>query len=409
MQARLPLIFILVTMVIDAMGIGLIIPVMPDLLREVSHGTLAEAALWGGILTTLYALMQFACGPLIGNLSDRFGRRPVLLISLAVMSVDYVVIALAGSIWVLMAGRVLGGVAAATQSTATAFMADISTPDQKAARFGLIGAAFGLGFVLGPVIGGLLAGYGTRAPFWAAAALAAVNLVFGYFALPESLTAARRRAFDWRRANPFGALMHMGEIPGVTRLIVVFFLYQVAFFVYPSVWAYFGTERFGWGPRMIGLSLAGFGVAMAVVQGVLIGHVIRWLGERGTVLYGLAFNAVAFLALALVTDGTTALILTPLTALGAVVTPALQGMMSRAVPDDAQGALQGLLTSAGAMAMIVSPFVMTQVFYAFTAERTAFYLPGAPFLLSMALMAACAAVFLMRPRTVGAAADRPAE
>lgn len=398
MRQRLPLVFILITMMIDAMGIGLILPVMPDLLREVSGGSLGQAALWGGILSTLYAVMQFACGPLLGNLSDRYGRRPVLLISLAVMAVDYVVIALAGKMWILLAGRLVGGITAATQSTATAYMADISTPEQKAARFGLIGAAFGLGFVLGPVLGGLLAGWGTRAPFYAAAALAALNLAFGYLVLPESLAPSSRRPFAWRQANPFGALLHIGTMPGVSRLVLLFFLYQVAFFVYPSVWSYFATERFDWGPQMIGLSLAAFGIAIAFVQGVMIRLVLAWLGDRGTILYGLVFNAFAFLALALVTDGTTALILTPLTALGAVVTPALQGAMSRAVPGDAQGALQGLLTSAGALAMIVSPFVMTQVFYAFTAPRAAIYLPGAPFLVSMALMGACAAVFLGRSR-----------
>ena len=349
-------------------------------------------------LPTSFAVMQFLCGPLLGSLSDRFGRRPVLLVSLAVMSLDYLVIALAGSIWILVAGRIVGGMAAATQSTATAFVADISTPEQKAARFGLVGAAFGMGFVLGPVIGGLLAEFGTRAPFYMAAALAAVNLVFGFFILPETVTDRIRRPFAWRRANPLGALMDVGRLPGVGRLVLLFFLYQVAFFVYPSIWAYFTEARFGWEPRMIGVSLASFGISLALVQGVLIRVILKYLGDRGTVIYGLAFNACAFVALALVTDGTTALILTPLTALGAVVTPALQGLMSRAIPDNAQGGLQGVLTSAGALAMIVSPLIMTQVFWVFTRQDAWLVLPGAPFLVSMGLMGVCAIVFLRRPR-----------
>ncbi|MBJ3762434.1 TCR/Tet family MFS transporter [Maribius pontilimi] len=402
MKTRLPLTFILITLVIDAMGIGLVLPVMPDLIEQVSGGTLAEAALWGGILSTSFAVMQFLCGPMLGSLSDRYGRRPVLLVSLLVMSLDYLVIALAGSIWVLLAGRIVGGIAASTQSTATAFVADISSPSQKAARFGMVGAAFGVGFVLGPLIGGVLAEYGTRAPFYMASVLAALNMVFGYFILPETVTDRIRRPFSWTRANPLGALMDLGRMDGVTRLVVMFFLYQVAFFVYPAIWAYFAKARFGWDPQMIGLSLAGFGIALAVVQGWLIRYILRWLGDRGTVIYGLIFNTFAFIALAFVANGTLALILTPLTALGAVVTPALQGLMSRAIPDNAQGGLQGLLTSAGALAMIVSPLIMTQVFWVATADSTPFYLPGAPFLVSMVLMFACGWVFMGRPRTARA-------
>lgn len=393
-KGRLPLVFILLTLVIDAMGIGLVLPVMPDLIKSVGGATLAEAAIWGGILSTSFAVMQFLFGPLLGSLSDRFGRRPVLLVSLAVMAADYLVIALAGSIWILLAGRIVGGIAASTQSTATAFVADISTPSQKAARFGLVGAAFGMGFVLGPVLGGLLAEFGTRAPFYMAAALAAMNFVFGYFILPETVTDTIRRPFAWKRANPLGALLDVGRLPGVSRLVLMFFLYQVAFFVYPAIWAYFTQARFGWDPKMIGLSLASFGISLAVVQGGLIRVIMRVLGERGTIIYGLAFNALAFVSLAFVTNGTLALILTPLTALGAVVTPALQGLMSRAIPDNAQGGLQGVLTSAGALAMIVSPLIMTQVFWVFTRQDAWIVFPGAPFLVSMMLMGVCAIVFV---------------
>ena len=397
MRDRLPLIFILITVMIDSMGIGLILPVMPDLIRKIDGGTLAEAAIWGGILTTSFAVMQFLFGPTLGSLSDRFGRRPVLLLTLFILTLDYLVMALAGTIWLLLAGRIVGGITAATQSTATAFIADISKPHEKAARFGLIGAAFGMGFVLGPLVGGLLAEFGTRAPFYAAAALAAANLVFGYFVLPETVTDAIRRPFEWRRANPLGALAAVGHLPGIKPLLAVFFLYQVAFWVYPSVWAYFTRARFGWEPGMVGLSLALFGIAIALVQGGLIRVALAQLGERGTVIYGLCFNFAAFLAVAFVTDGTAALILTPLLALGAVVTPALQGMMSQTVADNAQGELQGVLASANAVAMILSPFLMTQVFAAFTAEGTTLHFPGAPFLVSMGLMLACLAIYLSRP------------
>lgn len=397
---RLPLIFILTTTVIDSMGIGLILPVMPALLKEVSDIALADAALYGGVLATAFAVMQFLFGPVIGALSDRFGRRPVLLISLFVMSLDYLVMAVAGSFWLLFAGRIVGGITAATQATAMAYVADISKPEEKAARFGLVGAAFGVGFVLGPLIGGLLAEFGTRAPFYAAALLAALNMIMGFLVLPETVTDAKRRPLTLRRTNPFGAFLHVGQTPGLGRLLLLFFLYQVAFVVYPSVWAYFTEERFGWSPGMIGLSLAAFGISIAIVQGGLISLIIRLLGERGTVIYGLAFNFCAFGAMAIVESGTVALLLTPLTALGAVVTPAVQGIMSRLTADDSQGELQGVLSSTAALGMIVSPLIMTQIFSVFARESAPIYLPGAPFVLSMALMVACAAVFLFRERPV---------
>lgn len=395
---RLPLIFVIATTVIDSMGIGLILPVLPSLLREVADIPLADAALYGGVLVTAFAFMQFIFGPIIGALSDRYGRRPIMLISLLVMALDYIVMALAGAFWILLVGRMIGGVAAATQSTAYAFMADISKPEEKAARFGIIGAAFGMGFVFGPLLGGLLAEFGTRAPFYAAAALAALNLVFGYFVMPETLKDENRRPLSLARANPFGAFKNVSTSPLMRRLLVLFFLYQVAFMVYPSIWAYYTEARFGWEPRMIGLSLAAFGIAMAIVQGGLIRYILRWLGDRGTILYGLAFNFFAFIILAFVESGFLAIIFIPLTALGAVVTPAVQGMMSRATSDNSQGELQGVLSSTSALATIISPLIMTQIFAAFAREDAAYFLPGAPFLLSMVLMVLCAVVFLATPR-----------
>ncbi|MEM9707269.1 MAG: TCR/Tet family MFS transporter [Pseudomonadota bacterium] len=394
----LPLIFILVTVAIDAMGVGLILPVTPDLIREINGGNLSEAALWGGILATSYAVMQFICGPAMGALSDRFGRRPVLLLTLALLSLDYLVMAVAGTLWLLFIGRIVAGVAAATQATALAFIADISKPEEKAVRFGMVSAAFGLGFVVGPLIGGLLAEFGTRAPFYAAAAISAANLVFGWFVLPETVTDRIRRPFEVARANPFGAFAALRHYPAISRLMLMFFLYQVAFMVYPSVWAYFTQARFGWSPTMTGISLASFGLSLALVQGVLIRGILARFGDRMTVIYGLGFNAVAFLAIGLVTNGTVALFLTPITSLGAVVMPALQGFLSRAAPDDAQGELQGLMSSATALALILSPLISTSVFAAFTRDEAPIFLPGAPFLVSMLLMGACYFVFMAPER-----------
>lgn len=391
---RLPVLFILVTVTLDAIGIGLIMPIMPDLILEVQGGTLASAAIWGGVLTTVFAFMQFLFGPIIGNLSDRFGRRPVLLISLVVMSADYLVMAVAGSIWLLLIGRIVGGITAATHSAANAYIADISKPADKAANFGLLGAGFGVGFVLGPLIGGLLGEYGTRAPFYAAAVLAALNFVFGYFILTETVTDQIRRPFNWARANPFGAFKHMSSLPGVRRLLIVFFIYSVAFHVYPSIWPYFTQERFGWSPQMIGISLALFGTMMAIVQGGLIRIILSRLGEWRTIIYGIAFDIAAFGALAVVTSGTIALVLTPMASLGAATVPAMTGIMSQLVGDDEQGALQGVMASTGALAMIVSPMLMTSVFAEFTHEGAPIYLPGAPFLVSMLLMTVALVIFL---------------
>ncbi|MEL6620696.1 MAG: TCR/Tet family MFS transporter [Pseudomonadota bacterium] len=397
---KLPVLFILITVMIDAMGIGLIVPVMPDLIQEVRGMGLGTAALWGGVLSTVFALMQFLFGPLIGALSDRYGRRPVLLVSLVVMALDYIVMAVAGTIWLLLAGRIVGGITAATQSTANAYMADISAPSDKAANFGLIGAAFGLGFVLGPVIGGLLAEYGTRAPFYAAAALAGLNAVFGYFVLTETVTDRIRRPFAWRRANPLGVFKHLGRLHGLAPLLLVYFIYQLAFGVYPAVWAYYTAERFSWSPGMVGLSLGLFGISMALVQGGLIRPVLRVLAERGAVIYGHVADIGVFLLIGMVSSGTLLLILTPLAALPAVITPALQGIMSKAVGDDEQGELQGALTSISALAMILSPLMMTGAFYGFTRPSSGYYLPGAPFFLAACLMALALFVFLRTSKLV---------
>ncbi|KPD14065.1 TCR/Tet family MFS transporter [Phaeobacter sp. 11ANDIMAR09] len=391
---RLPLFFVLATVMIDAMGIGLIMPIMPNLLLEVQGGSLADAAIWGGILSTAFAVMQFLFSPVLGSLSDALGRRPVLLISLLVMTLDYLVMALAGSLWLLLVGRIVGGITAATHATAGAYIADISKPAEKAANFGLLGAAFGAGFVLGPLLGGVLGELGTRAPFYAAAILAGLNFTLGWFVMRETVTDETRRAFDWRRANPLGAFRAMARIPGITGLLWVYFLYSVAIYVYPAIWAYFTAEQFGWQPRMIGISLAVYGICMAVVQGGLLRYLVRWIGERRTVLWGQIFDFGAFGILAVISSGSLALLLIPISALGAVVQPALQGLMSRAVADNQQGELQGVMTAVHALAMVISPLMMTTTFALFSDPETAYFLPGAPFVLALILMGIGALVFL---------------
>lgn len=401
MNSRLPIYFIVLTVIIDSMGIGLILPVMPALIQEVSGGDLSGAALWGGVLATAFAVMQFLFGPTLGNLSDRFGRRLVLLTSLFFMVLDYLLMAFAWTIWLLLIGRLIGGITAATHSTANAYMADISKPEDKAANFGLIGAGFGIGFVFGPVLGGLLAEYGARAPFYAAALLAAANFVFGWAVLPETVTDAIRRPFRWKRANPLGAFYHIGSLPGLRKMMIVVFVYGIAFFVYPAIWAYFGIERFGWSEQMIGLSLGLFGICTAIVQAVLIRPIIARLGERKTVFLGLGIDIVAFVFLAFVTNGWLALAFTPITAFGSVAGPALQGLMSRIAPDDQQGELQGTISSINAVAMIVAPLLMTQIFWFFARPESSLYLPGAPFLLS-ALLVLIAIAILASERTAPA-------
>jgi len=277
-------------------------------------------------------------------------------------------------------------------------MADISKPEDKAANFGLIGAAFGIGFVLGPLIGAALATFGTRAPFYAAAALAAGNFAFGYFILPETVTDKIRRPFSWKRANPVGAFKYIGQLPGLKKLLSIAFLYEVAFFVYPGVWAYYGAAQFGWGPGMIGVSLGAFGVSIALAQGLLIRPIISSFGERNTVIIGLCISIGCFIALSFLTNGWIAVALTPLSALGSIAQPALQGIMSRTAADDQQGELQGALSSIKAIATIMSPLLVTQTFWYFTNENAPFFAPGAPFLLSGMIMAGCIGIFLTRPK-----------
>ena len=391
--------FVLLTVLIDATGMGLIFPVMPDLLEELTGQNLSGAAVWGGILGTAYAAMQFLFGPVVGNLSDAYGRRPVMLTALFVMTLDYVLLAVAHTVTLILIGRIVGGILAATHATAAAYMADISTPEEKGRNFGLIGAAFGVGFVLGPVIGSLASTIDLRAPFWIAGGLAFANMVFDYFVLPETVMRSIRRPFSWRRANPLASFSAVGKLPGIAPLLAVFALFNLAGYVYPAVWSFFGKARFGWDPLHIGLSLAAFGIAIAFVQGVLVGPAIRRFGPGRTVVLGFVLEIAAFVFYGFVTSPLWAMALTPLAAIAGLGGPALQQIMSNLARDDQQGELQGVLSSVAAIAMGVSPLIMTAIFAFFTRENTLIYAPGMPFLAAAAMMLVALAIFVRARRS----------
>lgn len=397
MQNRLALVFILATVLIDAIGIGIIFPVMPDLIEDVTGGTLSDAALWGGVLATCFAVMQFLFGPVVGNLSDRFGRRPVMLTALAVMAVDYTIMAVAGTIWILLIGRLVAGITAATYTTASAYMADISAKKDRAKNFGLIGAAFGLGFIAGPFLGSLLSTLGIRAPFWGAAALAAANLAFGFAILPESVTDKIRRPFSWARANPLNSFRAIGQLPGLGRLLTLYLVYHVALHVYEAVWAFYGKAQFGWTPYMIGISLATYGLFFTLVQAFAIGPLIRRFGEYRAALYGLFIEIIACVVFSVLTSGPFAIIFTAFAAFGSISGPAMQGLMSNGTPDDQQGELQGVIASMTAMGMILSPLLMNGTFAWFTRPDAVFHAPGAPFVLAAVLLVGCVIILAARP------------
>ncbi len=395
MQSRLPILIICLNLVIDAMGIGLILPVMPFLLEDLRGFGVSDAALWGGILSFIYATMQFLFGPLVGNLSDWVGRRPVVILSLVALGIDYFLMALAPTMALLIVARVISGIAGATYSTASAYLADISPPEKRAANFGLIGASFGVGFVVGPLIGGLLGEFGPRAPFWAAGVLALLNAGVAVFFLPESLKPENRRRFEWKRANPVLALAALRHVPELGGLVAVTFLLGVASWVYPAVWSYYTIYVFGFSAWMVGVSLTVYGVALAAVQGGLIRPVLRWFGEERTAILGVALVALGMVVLTLVGDPVILFILIPFLALGEVSDPALQGLMTNRVGDDVQGELQGVLASVNGIATMISPLLFAGIFSAFTADGAWLILPGAPFLLA-ALLCAIAGVVLAR-------------
>jgi len=399
-QSKLTLICVLVTILLDMLGYGIILPVLPELIKQLNGGGLAEAAVIGGWLVFAYSLMQFLFGPALGNLSDRFGRRPIILLALAGLTIDYTIMGFANSLVLLFIGHTIAGISGASVATATAYIADITSKEKRAQRFGLIGAAIGLGFIIGPVIGGLLGELGPRWPFYAAAALAAGNLLFGFFVLPESLPVEKRRAFDIRRANPFGALWSLSRNPVVLWLLGALGLFILASQSFPSVWNFFTIEVLDFSSSQIGIALGAFGLGFALSQALLIGPVIKLVGEWTTVLLGMAAAAVAFVGTAFIHSELALYGFLVFGSLAGLAGPAINSLMSRQVPDDAQGELQGAINATNSLAAIVGPLLATQLFRFFTQadKATPGYFPGAPFLGAGILVVAAAIVFVYAAR-----------
>ena len=394
-KTNLPIKIIIFTVILDSVGIGIMIPVLPSLMTDVLPGkTVAEAAVWGGILASIFAVMQFICGPILGSLSDTFGRRPVILVSLIFMAFDYIIMGLATSVWMLLFGRVLGGITASTHSTAAAYVADISSSEQKAARFGYIGAGFGIGFVLGPIIGGLLGEIGPRIPFFAAAIVSALNAAACYFFLPESLKNKNVKQFLLRNINPFNTFKVITKFDSLKVFLLVFLLYSISTAVYAAIWPYFTAERFSWSPGMIGLSLTVYGLCFAFIQGVLVQPTINLIGRYNTVLLGFGTEIVAMVLIAIITNGWFLIALTPLASLGVIGQPALTALMSDQVDERNQGSLQGVISSLTALSMIITPLSMTWILAQFSNQSSEIYFPGAPFIASAILLTICVSVFL---------------
>jgi DHA1 family tetracycline resistance protein-like MFS transporter len=379
------LVFVVVTVLLDIVGFGLIIPVLPRLLVELTGDTVSQAAIDGGWLAFVYAAMQFVCAPILGNLSDRYGRRPVLLFAVGALGVDYVVMGLAPTLAWLFLGRAISGMAGASFTPAYAFVADITPPEKRAQNFGLISAAFGVGFILGPALGGFLGTFGTRTPFFAAGCLSLLNLVYGTLVLPESLPLEARRAFDWRRANPLGTLLQMRKHPVVLGLLGALFLWMVAHQVMPSTWTFYTKFRFGWSEMMIGASLAAAGVVMAVSQATLMRVLVPRLGERRTALAGIAVASVGYFGYGMATASWMMFAWLVTWLLGALVMPSTNALMSHRVEKSAQGELQGAVASLFSLSSIVGPPLMTQLFGRFSAPDAPVHLPGAAFFASTLL------------------------
>ncbi|RYE87885.1 MAG: MFS transporter [Hyphomicrobiales bacterium] len=395
-QSKLTLACVLVTIFLDMLGYGIILPVLPQLITELSGGSVAHAAVIGGYLVFAYSLMQFLFGPALGNLSDRFGRRPIILIALAGLTIDYTIMGFAPSIVFIFIGHTIAGISGASVATATAYIADITPRDKRAHRFGLIGAAFGLGFIFGPVVGGLLGEFGSRWPFYAAAVLAGANLLFGFFVLPESLAKDKRRPFDIRRANPFGVLLSLSKNPVVLWLLGVLGLFVLASQSFPSVWNFFTIEVLSFSSSQIGIALGAFGIGFALSQALLVGYVTKKIGEWSTVLLGMLAAAIAFTGTAFIHSELPLYAFLVFGSLAGLAGPSINSLMSRQVPDDSQGELQGAIHATNSLASILGPLVATQLFSFFTQapKGAPDYFPGAPFLGAGILVLVAAGLFV---------------
>ena len=395
-KARRGLALVFTTLLLDIIGFGIIMPVLPAYLRELTGASISEAAIEGGWLFFVYAAMQFFFAPLIGNLSDRFGRRPILLASVLTFSIDNFICAVAWSYPMLFIGRVLAGISGASYSTSSAFIADVSTDENRARNFGLLGIAFGIGFVIGPVLGGLLGTFGPRVPFYFAAGLAFLNFLVGWFLLPETLTPGHRRAFDWRRANPLGALKQMRNYPGIGWIGLVFFLMTLGHMVYPAVWAFVGSYRYGWSEGQIGLSLGIFGLCGALVMALVLPRVVARLGEWRTAAIGLTFTAVAAFGYAASWQGWMVYVVIVATCLEALADPPLRSLAAAKVPPSAQGELQGAMTSIFSITSIITPLLYTGIFAWFTGAKAPVSFAGAPYVVGGVFLVLSLLVFVTK-------------
>jgi len=387
-QSRSPaLVFIFITMLVDIIGLGIILPVLPALIQELTQGTISDASMYGGWMMFAFAIMQFLFSPILGGLSDRYGRRPVLLASLFGFGLDYIFLAFAPTIGWLFVGRLLAGVCGASITTATAYIADVSTPEKRAQNFGIVGMAFGIGFIVGPVIGGVLGEYGSRIPFLAAAGLTFLNWLYGYFILPESLAPENRRKFDWRRANPVGSLKHLGRYPVILGLVASLVLLYIAAHAVQSTWTFFTIERFNWSTKMVGYSLGMAGLCVAIVQGGLIRVINPRLGPNRSVYVGMMMYTIGLTLFAFSNAGWMMFAFLIPYCLGGIAGPSLQGIISNQVPANEQGELQGALTSLISVTSIIGPPLMTNLFSFFTKEDAFVYFPGAAFLMGAILIA----------------------
>ncbi len=388
------LIFIFVTVLIDILGIGVIIPVLPQLFEEVGGLDSSEASIMGGALTATYAVMQFFFAPILGGLSDKYGRRPLLLIALLGLGIDYLVIVFAPTISWFFVARCIAGICGSSITVANAYIADISTVENRAKNFGMIGAAFGLGFVIGPSLGGLLGDIGTKVPFIVAACLSFINMIYGYFVIPESLAVENRRAFSWKRANPFGTLRQVFNYKMIVGLVVSLFFIYVAANATHANWPYFTKNKFNWGATEIGLSLTFVGVMVSIVQGGVIGPVVKKIGEIKAVYLGLFFNVLGLSLLGIVPEAWMLYAVIVPYAFGGLAGPSLQSLMTAQVPKNAQGELQGGLTSVMTVSSIIGPLVMTGIFRYYTNPENDVYFPGAPFILGTVM--ALVSIFIAR-------------
>ena len=379
--------FIFVTAIMDVLSLGVMIPVLPNLVKAFGGGDTAVAADWNVLFATTWGVMQFFCSPILGLMSDRFGRRPLILTSIFGLGVDFLFMAFAPNLWWLFVGRIFNGMTAASFSTASAYVADVTTPENRAKGFGLMGAAFGVGFTFGPALGGWLWTFDHRLPFLVCAALALCNWLYGFFVLPESLPPERRQPrFDWRKANPVGALRLLRSRPGLLGLTGVGFLFQLAHNVLPSVFVLYMGFRYGWGPGVVGLTLMASGISSIIVQAVVVGRVVKAVGERGALLIGLFSGFAGFMVYALAPTGFLYLCGLPLFALTGLIMPGLQGLMTRRVAPNEQGQLQGANSAMMGVASIVGPPLFLLPFAFAVRHDAVLHLPGLPVLIAAVLM-----------------------